>query len=166
MLFLIQSIIKGPLKAQWKCKFPACHSHRLKSVSGVHEDQELKLGVISNEHYSSQLLHALYCAALISLATGAVSTVYWMWIVSRFLDLEKMTSSSTWRETKHARDYTLLLIKDSWVANSYLILKKNSTQRQVAVQIIMRIAKTEEKLSSSVVRFSPYAAAPVGILAA
>lgn len=51
-----------------------------------------------------------------------------------------------------------------------LSLKKNSTQRHIhhqgAVQIIMRKAKTEEKLSSSVVRFPPYAAAPVGILAA
>lgn len=39
-----------------------------------------------------------------------------------------MTLSSTWRETKHATDYARLLIKDSWVALSYLIPKKNSTQ--------------------------------------
>lgn len=46
--------------------------------------------------------------------------------------------------------------------------KREETQRHIhhqgAVQIIMRKAKKERKLSSSVVRFSPYAAAPVDYL--
>lgn len=84
--------------------------------------------------------------------------------------LREVTLSGTSGETKRVEDYAPLSIKDSWVANSCFIFKKNSTQRHIyhrgVVLIPMRKAKREWKLSPSVVQFSPYAAAPVGILPA
>ena len=74
-----------------------------------------------------------------------------------------MTLSSTWRET-HVKDYALLHIKDSWVAHSGFIHKQNATQRHTHHRGTVQIKTAKAKLSSWVVRFSPYAAAPVEYL--